>query len=189
MAISQKIRFEVFKRDGFICKYCGKRPPDIMLEVDHIMPIAEGGKDDINNLITSCFNCNRGKGKILLETLPSSITENLKVVKEQQKQTREYYKLVESIEQQREEDIREIGYYFNNLFAKTKRTYNQYIFAGQWKSSIKTFLKIFNKYEIIEAIDISFGKFGFKGASNNEKDKTFRYMCGILHNWRRERYG
>lgn len=61
--ISKKIRFEVFKRDQFTCQYCGRMAPDVILEVDHIDPVAEGGTNDIMNLITSCRDCNRGKGK------------------------------------------------------------------------------------------------------------------------------
>lgn len=64
--ISKKLRFEVFKRDSFTCQYCGRKAPDVVLEVDHITPIAEGGKNTMLNLITSCQECNRGKGKILL---------------------------------------------------------------------------------------------------------------------------
>ena len=62
MAVTKKTRFEVFKRDSFTCQYCGKIAPDVILEVDHINPKCKGGKDDIMNLITSCFDCNRGKG-------------------------------------------------------------------------------------------------------------------------------
>lgn len=61
MAISKRIRFEVFKRDGFVCQYCGNKPPDVVLEADHIDPHSRGGGDDMVNLITSCFDCNRGK--------------------------------------------------------------------------------------------------------------------------------
>lgn len=64
--ISKRLRFEVFKRDHFMCQYCGRKSPDIILEVDHIKPIAEGGTNDFTNLITSCRDCNRGKGKRLL---------------------------------------------------------------------------------------------------------------------------
>lgn len=60
--IGKKLRFEVFKRDSFTCQYCGKIAPDVILEVDHIVPVAEGGTNDIINLITACFECNRGKG-------------------------------------------------------------------------------------------------------------------------------
>ena len=61
--LSKKIRFEVFKRDKFTCQYCGRMSPDVILEVDHIEPVAEGGDNEITNLITSCRDCNRGKGK------------------------------------------------------------------------------------------------------------------------------
>lgn len=61
--LSKKARFEVFKRDSFMCQYCGQSAPDVVLEVDHIVPVAEGGDNDIMNLITSCRDCNRGKGK------------------------------------------------------------------------------------------------------------------------------
>src|SRR5690554_3686196 len=60
-SLSKKIRFEVFKRDSFTCQYCGSKAPDVILEVDHITPVKDGGTNDIMNLITSCFNCNRGK--------------------------------------------------------------------------------------------------------------------------------
>lgn len=60
-SLSKKIRFEVFKRDSFSCQYCGNKAPDVLLEVDHIQPVAQGGTNDLLNLITSCFDCNRGK--------------------------------------------------------------------------------------------------------------------------------
>jgi len=61
-SLSKRIRFEVFKRDGFTCQYCGKKAPDVVLHVDHIAPVAKGGQNDILNLVTSCVDCNLGKG-------------------------------------------------------------------------------------------------------------------------------
>lgn len=60
-SLSKKLRFEIFKRDSFTCQYCGKKSPNVILEVDHIEPVSKGGKNDILNLVTSCFDCNRGK--------------------------------------------------------------------------------------------------------------------------------
>jgi len=70
MAISKGLRFDIFRRDKFTCQYCGRKPPDVILEVDHITPASKGGGDEPENLITSCFDCNRGKGKKLLKTIP-----------------------------------------------------------------------------------------------------------------------
>lgn len=60
--MSKKLRFEVFKRDSFTCQYCGKKAPDVVLEIDHIEPVARGGEDTHLNLTTACWDCNRGKG-------------------------------------------------------------------------------------------------------------------------------
>jgi len=64
MAISQKLRYQVMQRDFFTCQYCGenrKTIPGLKIEIDHIKPRSCGGTDTLDNLVTSCFNCNRGK--------------------------------------------------------------------------------------------------------------------------------
>ncbi len=61
-------RFEVLEKYGFKCRYCGKSPPEVYLELEHIIPKCKGGKDTIDNFVPACFNCNRGKrDKILKE--------------------------------------------------------------------------------------------------------------------------
>lgn len=66
--ISLKLRFDVFKTDNYKCRICGASARDfgVKLEVDHKIPIAEGGTNEKSNLWTLCFNCNRGKGKTKL---------------------------------------------------------------------------------------------------------------------------
>ena len=51
MAVRKKDRFEVFKRDSFTCQYCGKSAPDVILQIDHIVPVSKDGTDDIVNLL------------------------------------------------------------------------------------------------------------------------------------------
>ncbi len=65
-SLGKKIRFEVFKRDSFTCQYCGGKAPDVVLHVDHIQPVADGGSNDIVNLATACVACNLGKGARVL---------------------------------------------------------------------------------------------------------------------------
>lgn len=61
MGVSKKVRFAVFNRDNFTCQYCGRKPPLVVLQCDHQVPVARGGSDDPSNLITACFDCNNGK--------------------------------------------------------------------------------------------------------------------------------
>ncbi len=66
--ISKRMRFEIFKRDEFACQYCGQTPPAVVLEIDHIVAVISGGSSERHNLITSCFDCNRGKGAVALSS-------------------------------------------------------------------------------------------------------------------------
>lgn len=63
---SDRIRFEVFKRDSFTCQYCGRKAPDVVLNADHIAPLAGGGETTLLNLVTSCRDCNSGKSNVPL---------------------------------------------------------------------------------------------------------------------------
>lgn len=65
-SLTKRTRFEIFKRDGFKCQYCGQSAPDVALRVDHVIPVAGGGSNDALNLITSCFGCNAGKSDVPL---------------------------------------------------------------------------------------------------------------------------
>lgn len=62
MVMSPKLRFDVLRRDGFNCVYCGAGGRSVILEVDHRIAKSNGGSDDMENLVTSCLTCNRGKG-------------------------------------------------------------------------------------------------------------------------------
>lgn len=61
-------RFRVLERDGFRCRYCGKSADDgAVLEADHLYPKSKGGSHSVDNLVTACWDCNRGKaGRPLL---------------------------------------------------------------------------------------------------------------------------
>lgn len=61
MSVSRRRRWLVLERDGFTCRYCGRSAPNVELEVDHVHPVAAGGSDDPDNLVTACYDCNRGK--------------------------------------------------------------------------------------------------------------------------------
>jgi hypothetical protein len=84
MALSKRTRFEVFKRDGFTCQYCGRRPPEVVLEVDHIHPSSKKGSDDEINLLTSCFDCNCGKSDKKLGDVHPRPDADLKFLETQQ---------------------------------------------------------------------------------------------------------
>lgn len=60
--VSNKMRFAIYKRDGYRCRYCRRSEKTDYLEIDHIKPIAKGGKSTYDNLQTLCRRCNKIKG-------------------------------------------------------------------------------------------------------------------------------
>ena len=60
--VSNKMRFAIYKRDKYRCQICGRSDAFDWLEIDHIKPIAKGGKTTYDNLQTLCQSCNKEKG-------------------------------------------------------------------------------------------------------------------------------
>ena len=60
--VSNKMRFSIYERDGYRCCKCGISASFAQLAIDHILPIAKGGKAVYENLQTLCHKCNVEKG-------------------------------------------------------------------------------------------------------------------------------
>lgn len=63
--MTSALRREILQRDGYTCKKCGasiQNEPNLLLEIDHIVPISKGGLTAKSNLQTLCWRCNRRKG-------------------------------------------------------------------------------------------------------------------------------
>lgn len=73
-ALSGSLRWQVLARDGFMCRYCGARAGQdgVVLHVDHIISVADGGDNSFQNLLAACQQCNGGKGAKSLQKLPDS---------------------------------------------------------------------------------------------------------------------
>jgi len=60
--ISRRQRFDALEKCSYKCVYCGRGPADgVVLHVDHAEPVACGGRDEEENLVASCEDCNLGK--------------------------------------------------------------------------------------------------------------------------------
>lgn len=170
MSLSKKIRFEVFKRDGFRCAYCGKTPPTVTLEVDHIEPVSKGGNDSLNNLLTACFDCNRGKSNVQLETIPQALGDNLDVLKEKRLQMREYKKWVEKIDDDYEILIDRVEAIF-------QKAHLNFSFSPLNRDHVRGFIEQIGIEETEKSMRTSANKF------YNDPVGAWRYFCGIC--WRR----
>lgn len=63
--MTNAVRERIKARDNYTCQKCGISlfdEPHLLLEVDHIIPVAKGGKTVNSNLQCLCWKCNRSKG-------------------------------------------------------------------------------------------------------------------------------
>lgn len=60
-----KVRFSrhnIYMRDGNTCQYCGRELPRADLNLDHVVPRAQGGRTTWENVVCCCVDCNLDKG-------------------------------------------------------------------------------------------------------------------------------
>jgi hypothetical protein len=170
--LSVRIRFEVFKRDGFTCRYCNRTTPDVVLEIDHIVPVADGGSNDPMNLVTACWECNSGKSAIpLTEVITGEDPHDRAILMlEQRRQLREYDALLAELLAERERVADEL------LSWWCSETQNDSIPKHQFQWLVTTLQKI-PPTSIKEAMSI---------AISRGMVRDWRYVIVVIRNWRED---
>lgn len=169
--VSRKVRFEVFKRDSFTCQYCGRKAPDVVLHVDHIKPVANGGPNNILNYVTSCIDCNSGKGA--KELSDSSAIEKAR------KQTEILQERRAQIEMMRDWQLSLVDEEclavesVNDLYLKL--TDNRFCISESYKNStIAPLVKKYGAFEVMEALRSGTASYG-------DANKALKKLSGICY--------
>lgn len=69
LLMTKKLREFIKERDKFTCCNCGNsihKEPNLLLEIDHIIPVSKGGTTTEENLQTLCWKCNRAKSNKII---------------------------------------------------------------------------------------------------------------------------
>lgn len=163
-AISKTIRFEVFKRDRFTCQYCGAKAPDVVLQVDHIHPVADDGPHDILNFATACFDCNNGKGARKLDD--RSAVERQRVQIEELQERREQLEMMLAWRDQAEAAKVDV---VEEVCQRVGARGGGFVPNESGKTSIRQWLRRFTLPELLRALDDSFDHYmKFDGNEPND---------------------
>ena len=179
-AIGKRLRFEVLKRDSFTCQYCGSQAPDVILEIDHVNPVASGGDNDILNLITSCKDCNSGKGAKQLSD--ASVIEKQKAQLAELNEKRlqlemmiEWKQELKGINDSAVDSIEEM------FFCGTERCLTE---SG--RCDLSKWIKKYGFQEVWDSAEISRGQYFVidkEGELTPESaSKAFKYIPRVAHN-------
>lgn len=174
-SMSKSLRFEVFKRDGFRCVYCGATPLQKALRVDHVEPVSGGGSDSPANLATACFDCNAGKAARRLDDTRLGIGDPAAAL-EHAEQIRDFLAAQREIEEAgraasdvlAEEWERQLGPMSQEMFDRVPKLLREWPYE-----------------KLVEAMRITARRMGvldvfdYRGAVKQQK-----YFHGILRNWR-----
>lgn len=85
-SIGKKLRFEIFARDNFTCRYCGLQSDQVRLVIDHVIPVCKGGTNEPENLATCCEPCNQGKSGTPINKITTSESHRLALAQEMRDQ-------------------------------------------------------------------------------------------------------
>lgn len=171
MTISRRLRFEVLRRDGYTCRYCGAKAPDVVLTVDHVVPTTLGGDDDPRNLVACCQPCNAGK---------SSIQPDAPLVEDVDATAMLFAQAAERVAERRRADrqvVDEITANFDQLWLTYHNVYDRPIEREpSWPATIERFIG--------RGLDLSDLTHYLKVAmrSRASHGDVWRYFCGCC--WR-----
>ena len=176
MAISKRLRYEVFRRDNHACRYCGAAAPDAKLTIDHVVPVTLGGTDDPANLVTACADCNAGKsGSSPDAPIVADLSADALRWGQAMRQAADF--LLAEYREREDLHARFRDHWQGWCYGPS---YNKQTFplpAG-WEKSVDGFLSASLPMEILlECVDKAMA------ASHVDPSATFRYTCGIA--WRK----
>ncbi len=176
MALSVRTRFEVFKRDEFRCRYCGRQSPEVVLEVDHIVPSCDGGSDDPINLTTSCWDCNHGKAGVPLDQIVTGEDPHEKAILllERERQLREYNAVLATTRARAEADTWELWRYWQIENGQTEQSAFTYA-PRQDLNWLRSAVAYCPKELIRNFMDLA----QLRKATDN-----LRYVGGCVRSWR-----
>lgn len=172
-AVSIRTRFEIFKRDNFICAYCGRTPPAVVLHVDHILPVSKGGTAEKINLITSCADCNLGKSDKELHDKIQPLADQVAIERERSEQLKKYNKFLKTMRAAGEKDFGLISAHICNLGGKP-----DHHLIGRAASSVKSLLKRLPVETLMDMADIADSRIGF----TEDFSRGLLYFYGCCHN-------
>ena len=172
---STRTRFEIFKRDAFTCQYCGRKPPTVVLHVDHIIAVANGGDAARENLITSCADCNLGKSCVPLDSVTKPIEKAIEEAKERRAQVNQYNKWLRQLRAASDAEFKSIS---DAIISAEGVDPEEWRIANHRERSVRCLLGRLPSEMIIDAVGIAdrFNPWRFK------EQKTFKYFCGVC--WR-----
>lgn len=155
--LSPKRRFDILERDNFTCQSCGaKQSDDVLLEVDHIEPVSKGGTNDIDNLVTLCYKCNRGKGARILGEKQAVKLEESRVdeMHKKMQQKKDYIKYKEKLKKQENVMHLEVMKKMTKILGayETKDGYFQYTVAEKGKEWLFNLQKKYGFEDLVDAL-------------------------------------
>lgn len=179
------LRFEVFKRDAFTCGYCGRRSPDVVLEADHVLPKSQGGRDELDNLVTSCEECNRGKAARPLSTAAPGLNpkERAERIAEHEGQIAEYSHWLAVQREREDEEIRLLGRHFERIPGSVATYRNE----PRWywnEAQVRRWVRRLGYHEVLDSIDVTAARCqNLSNQPQENAERIWKYFCGV--NWRK----
>lgn len=172
MAVSKRLRFEVFTRDDHTCRYCGADAVSAVLTIDHVQPVALGGSDVPSNLVTACADCNAGK---------SSVPPNSQTVEDVAEDAMRWSAAMQQAAQEMARGLA-VSKEYEDAFLSKWESYNYgrdeipVPYSLDWRTKIRSL------YEIGLPLDVLLESVEIAMASKASPESTFRYFCGVTRN-------
>ncbi|MEU3162227.1 HNH endonuclease [Streptomyces griseoincarnatus] len=172
MAVSKRLRFEVLRRDNHTCRYCGATSPTVPLRVDHVTPVALGGTDTPDNLVTACEPCNSGKSSATADnTVVAAVADDAFRWADAMKQAAETLRAQEGPKHSYRESFQSA---WNEWKWEHRGKRSSYELPQGWKTSLESFrLAGLPEWVWPDIVEVAMTR------QSVRPESKFKYCCGI----------
>lgn len=165
LAVSKRLRAEIFRRDNSTCRYCGAKAPAVEITIDHVVPVTLGGSDDPSNLVTACADCNNGK---------TSVPPNAAIVKQVSEDAFRWARAIEAAAEKTLSGRETARAAFDQKWRAWSEGRPVIPRPEGWGLSVDQFVRAGLPLPmLLDCVDVAMR------ARHVKADAVFKYMCGV----------
>lgn len=105
---SEEQWMQVLRNQAWCCYYCEREMTELTWTRDHVVPLSNGGSDDISNIVAACRTCNIRKGTMTASAFKQYLFNHIQIQQQKQEANFPVDKVIETLQEANDGDVNRV---------------------------------------------------------------------------------